>query len=342
MVNIKFSVIIPVYNTDKYLEECILSVLNQTYKNFEIILVDDGSIDNSPKICDEYAEKYENIKVIHKKNGGEISARIAGNTEITGDYVLYIDADDMLRNDSLDCFAKYFNENNCDMIIFEASKYKTFSDKMFNLPLVPDKIYENSDISEIYDLILTSNKINSMCMKVSKKELIDKSFDDFEQFYSIRNGADAIMSLALIDNAQRIVYTDSIYYFYRINNSSVTSTYSDVYYESTKLLGVKRHNYSLKWFKEIIPHIYDYDFSLCYSTIKHEITNKTYSYLYHYKKIKKILSDEFYMNSYENSTLDVLPPVDRLILKLIMRFHIIILPIMFLYNVLHNVLHRLN
>ena len=89
----KFSVIVPIYNVEKYLGECIESLINQTFKNIEIILIDDGSPDNSPKICDEYAEKDNRIKVIHKENGGVTSARKVGANAATGDYIVCVDAD---------------------------------------------------------------------------------------------------------------------------------------------------------------------------------------------------------------------------------------------------------
>lgn len=83
----KFSIVVPIYNVEKYLKQCIESIVNQSYKDIEIILVDDGSTDSSSAICDEYAEKDGRITVIHKANGGLVSARKAGNELVTGDYV---------------------------------------------------------------------------------------------------------------------------------------------------------------------------------------------------------------------------------------------------------------
>lgn len=93
------SVIVPVYNVEKYLHKCINSILNQTYKNLEIILIDDGSTDNSGKICDEYALKDNRIKVIHKENGGLSSARNAGLDICSGDYIGFVDSDDYIAED---------------------------------------------------------------------------------------------------------------------------------------------------------------------------------------------------------------------------------------------------
>lgn len=94
------SVIVPVYKAEKYLERCIKSLLRQTYENMEIILVDDGSPDSCPQICDEWAAKNSRIKVIHKENGGAYSSRLAGVKQASGEYVGFIDADDWIESDT--------------------------------------------------------------------------------------------------------------------------------------------------------------------------------------------------------------------------------------------------
>ena len=96
-----FSVIVPVYKVEEYLPACIESVLNQTFTDFELILVDDGSPDTCPQICEEYAKKDKRIKVLHKQNGGLASARRAGIKVATGDYVFNLDSDDLIEEDTL-------------------------------------------------------------------------------------------------------------------------------------------------------------------------------------------------------------------------------------------------
>lgn len=97
------SVIIPVYKVEKYLDKCIQSVINQTYSNLEIILVDDGSPDNCPQLCDDWANKDERIKVIHKKNGGLSDARNAGLDIAIGEYIAFVDSDDYIESDMYEC-----------------------------------------------------------------------------------------------------------------------------------------------------------------------------------------------------------------------------------------------
>lgn len=109
----KISVIVPVYNVEKYLNKCVESIVNQTYKNLEIILIDDGSPDNCPKICDEWAEKDDRIKVIHKENGGVSSARNAGLDLSSGDFIGFVDADD------------YVNENTYSFLIDDLIKHQS-------------------------------------------------------------------------------------------------------------------------------------------------------------------------------------------------------------------------
>ena len=111
----KVSVIIPVYNVEKYLEECIQSVLKQTYKNLEIILVDDGSPDNCPKMCDEWAKKDSRIKVIHKQNGGASSSRNTGLDVMTGDFMCFIDSDDFIAKNYIEVLYNNLIETNSDV-----------------------------------------------------------------------------------------------------------------------------------------------------------------------------------------------------------------------------------
>lgn len=110
------SVIVPVYNVEKYLTRCIDSIIGQTYRNLEIVLVDDGSPDNSPAICDEYAQKDSRITVIHKENGGAASARNAGLEIIKGEYVFFLDGDDFIHYQCIDKLNEIAAANQCDIV----------------------------------------------------------------------------------------------------------------------------------------------------------------------------------------------------------------------------------
>ena len=117
-----FSILTPVYKVEKYLNACIDSVLNQTYGDFELILVDDGSPDNSGKICDDYAQKDSRIKVIHKENGGLISARREAVKHASGEYCVFLDSDDFVENNILEILFAKISEHNCDVVCYGYNK----------------------------------------------------------------------------------------------------------------------------------------------------------------------------------------------------------------------------
>lgn len=117
------SVIIPVYNVEKYLHECIDSVINQTYKNLEIILVDDGSTDSSGEICDEYIEKDDRITVIHKKNEGPSKTRNTGLENANGKYIYFLDSDDYIAEDAIESLTSAAESNGADLVFFDAYSF---------------------------------------------------------------------------------------------------------------------------------------------------------------------------------------------------------------------------
>ena len=142
------SIIIAVYNVEKFLKKCVESVLTQTYKNIQIILVDDGSTDNSGKICDEYALKDNRIKVIHKQNGGLSSARNAGAEASSGEYILFLDGDDYLRCDAVEVCLDAMQKYPCDFVQF---RYQEIAfDKEPTIKEHNDNIYQAHTKKELF------------------------------------------------------------------------------------------------------------------------------------------------------------------------------------------------
>ena len=129
--NATVSIIVPVYNIQDYLPACIESIISQTYKNFEAILVDDGSIDRCGEICEEYAEKDARIKVIHKKNGGLTSARNAGLAKASGKWIMHVDGDDWIEPDMLELLVTYAEQTGADLVFGDFVKYGPYSGSYF-------------------------------------------------------------------------------------------------------------------------------------------------------------------------------------------------------------------
>ena len=135
-MNSLISVIVPIYNVEKYLQKCVDSIINQTYKSLEIILVDDGSLDNCPKMCDDYAKKDSRIKVVHKENGGLSDARNVGMEVVTGEYVSFIDSDDYISLDFYETLLQTMIDNDSDIVecsvvkFYENEKFDEYSDDL--------------------------------------------------------------------------------------------------------------------------------------------------------------------------------------------------------------------
>lgn len=162
------SVIVPVYKTEKYLRQCVDSIIHQTYKNLEIILVDDGSPDGSPAICDEYAMIDDRVKVIHQKNAGQSVARNVALDLCCGDYISFVDSDDWLEIHAIECLINKAEENNFDVIIFNAN---TVQNDVKTERFFP---YENGLImtaAELVDLTLKDIIGGQPWFKLYRKEL---------------------------------------------------------------------------------------------------------------------------------------------------------------------------
>lgn len=213
----KISIIIPIYNVEKYLKRCIDSIVNQTYKNTEIILVNDGSPDNCGEICDEYAKIDSRIKVIHKENGGLSSARNAGIDISSGEYIMFVDSDDWISEDTLEILNRYV-EKGYDIINF---KFCFAKEKTENIIKLNDKIkdsYECNLLSYI-DKLFSGELDFFIWNKLYKKDLFDEI-----RFPVGRNYEDLATIYKLYFKAKNIIVTDyTLYYYWLENSNSITS-----------------------------------------------------------------------------------------------------------------------
>lgn len=329
------SVIVPVYNAEKYLKECIDSVIEQTYTDIEILLVDDGSTDKSGDICEKYALQDNRIKVMHQKNEGQFSARISGVRRATGDYLVFLDADDKLRENAIGIIVDKVEKTDCDMLIFEGSRDSDFSSLYMDIPLEKDVIYQNEKLQYIYILALTTGKLNCMCMKAIKANLI-KTDGDYSAFFRMRNGEDTLMALMAMDSAKKICYTDDSLYYYRKNEESVSKKYNPNAYEDYRELGCIRCEFSKKWFGKVEKTLYNRNLKICCDAIMHEITNNVNKLNLKCNKVKQILKDDFFINSYKMADRAHLSAQIRTILFLLLN-----LKMAFFITILYDVKKRM-
>ena len=213
------SVIVPIYNVEPYLEQCIESIVNQTYTNLEIILVDDGSTDGGGRICDEYVKKDKRVKVIHKKNGGLVSTRKAGIQIATGDYATYVDGDDWLEEDAYESLVTFFQGEAPDIISYGMEE--NYTDKVVVCKnKIPAGYYSGEKMkSEIHPYMLYSGEfyefgvIPNIWAKLVKRDLLLECQMAIKDKVNI--GEDAICNMAVFLKAKSCILSDKILYHYR-------------------------------------------------------------------------------------------------------------------------------
>lgn len=224
--NIKFSILVPVYNAEEYLDDCIGSVLQQTYKNFELILVNDGSKDTSGEICDRYAKMHKNIFAYHKENAGQLHTREYAIEKATGDYYVFLDSDDTLRENALATICNKINEYQCDCVIYQLER--VWDGKVLSpTPKFSDICI--TDKRELYKKCLLSSTYNSMCRKAVRAEVFQKR-TDHPKDYSLRYGEDLVQTMEVLKNSNKVAFVDAVLYNYRVNPKSVMHS---INYENT-------------------------------------------------------------------------------------------------------------
>lgn len=217
------SFIVPVYNVEKYIEKCVNSLLSQKKNTFEIILVDDGSTDASPEICDRYTCN-KLIKVFHKENGGLSDARNYGIERANGKYILFVDSDDYIASDFIEDLLKYKNDFDSDIILLNVIKFFEDGSKM-SMNNGYEKINFNKKIDDIKQDLIYLNKLPaSACDKMIKKDFLIKN----NFFFEINKLSEDIeWSINVLLNAETIDYFNHDYYFYRQNRfGSISNTVS--------------------------------------------------------------------------------------------------------------------
>ena len=299
---IKFSIIVPIYNVENYLTKCVESLINQTYKNIEIILVDDGSPDNSPAICDKFSAKDDRIKVIHKENGGLVSARQTGAEIATGDYVICVDGDDWASHKLCEKVYEIIKDNPVDIVCF--GYFSATETQSLAKPLPYEKgLYSRKDIErKIFPMLIQTKKATyfspSIALKAFKIDIYKKNQLNVDKRIGIAE--DAACTIPCIYEAQSIYIAEDCLYYYRQNATSMTKSKKAFRWDVPKILyeNIKRN-----------IDITNFDFEQqLYRKVVHELFlvavsqfNKNESYHTIRNDIKKIVSDKIYQESIKNA-----------------------------------------
>lgn len=237
----RFSIVIPIYNVEKYLHQCIESVLKQSFHDYELILVDDGATDSSGKICDEYASKYDKISVIHKTNGGLVSARRAGVLAANGEYIGYVDGDDWVADSWLSEVNKVIDQNHPDVVEYNA--FKNIDGK--NIEMKTSRFRGLFDQQEVREKIIpcmlfdkqqrfyTFGVLPAVWSKIIKTEILKENLCTEDR---ITFGEDVACIYNSILKCKSFYGIERPLYYYRQNSQSMTKAYDSKRFERLDIL----------------------------------------------------------------------------------------------------------
>lgn len=319
------SIIVPIYNVEKFLHQCIDSILSQTYKDYEIILVDDGATDNCPKICDDYSAKNHKVKVIHKPNGGLVSAWMEGIKASTGEYICFIDSDDFVGNEYLSKLYSALIDSNSDVAAMNCTRFIDENNMyQWRINTLDQGTYELADYRDRIICDYGSfNKIisNSRWAKLIKSDLVKKAMQSCDK--AISYGEDQQLTLGVLMLAKRIVILKEFDYFYRKNLNSIVNTYKkDSWKKIKRLMNVLSN----------IPNIQEIDNyqKQCNSMLILYANDVIKEELFHKKanvnqNIRDILSDDQLNAAWQNYYSENMLRIDRLMSRAVKSkslFHI--------------------
>lgn len=249
------SVIIPVYKVEKYLKRCVNSVLAQTYPNYEIILVDDGSPDNCPLLCDELSTKYENITVVHKQNGGLASARNAGMDIMKGKYVFFLDSDDWIEPNTLEDQVSLAERENVDFIRtrFVYANHPSHKDGEVCVfgnegGLTEGKYNRNRIEKEIIPIVIATNRLTMGPIVSASGGIYRTDFlrnNNLNFYESIKYSEDLIFNVHAVLKAKSFYYLENKHYYnYYYNSSSITKAFhSDIWENDKEIIRIFERNF---------------------------------------------------------------------------------------------------
>lgn len=287
------SVIVPVYNDEKYIAKCIESILAQEYENYEIILIDDGSIDNSGIICDDYACKYDNIFVVHNQNSGVSNARNCGITLAKGKYMTFVDSDDYISKNMLSVLYSNITKYHADIVAANFCVVNNKNKIEIHHPLENDKIISEKEIFEriIKPLIEIDNEatsvMNSSCNKLYKREIIETNNLLFDE--RLKQGEDWMFNIKYLLFAKKVSFIpEYLYFYFRPEEGTCSDAFRNNMFNDEVYIAELLHN--------LMPDNYsDYDYY-------YRILNKQYLSLNHFvrfwgRKNFRLYVEELFGNS---------------------------------------------
>ena len=314
-----FSVVIPVYNSEKYLDECIQSIFDQTFTDFELVLVNDESKDSSGKICDDWASRYPGkVNVIHQKNTGVYMAKRNGLRAAKGQYIYVMDNDDLIV--SKQAFEKLHGiimEKGADLIVFNAVDNMETGHLLCNFPYADGEEFEGEKLKTLYEDYLSTKNLHHIWMMTFSKALFDSEYEYKEDFRMLRDGP--MLILPILSKAKKVIYIKDAFYYWRIQNMSSASKHYDVlnFFNSIRCLHGRIIEYAKSWkykdekTEKLIHSNYMMDVSITAIKVRSISPNCGYT---RRGFLKMLSNDEMFRNEY---SLQYLSPMRKMVVFLL-------------------------
>lgn len=314
----KVSVIVPVYNVEKYIHQCLDSIVNQTYKNFELLLIDDGSPDNCSQICDEYAKNDSRIKVIHKKNEGLMAAWIDGLKIAQAEWIMFVDSDDWIDLNMIEVMAEKTKIENIDIIT--ANMVKVLLGKVnYREHYFEPGIYSESEIQKImYPQMINNGKFQgrgvsvSRCGNFIKKKLLSENIHYCDKNIFFGEDLNIMFPIYLDCKKMCLLPNDITYYYYRNNQKSILHSYNKTMYKQVQDL------YKILFRVSQEKNVYDFEkqlladyLSAIVQSFKNELLNKNSRM----QNICKMMEDERFILGVKNTNIDRYSILNKIIIK---------------------------
>lgn len=293
--NKKVSIIVPIYNMERFLNNCIESIINQTYKNLEILLINDGSTDKSEKICNNYKKKDNRIKIINQKNSGISVARNTGLHYATGDWIMFIDSDDWVEYDMVERLITIANIENAEIV--QCNSYYVYENEIIKRAGIFPNYQRRTDIENIkldiispkYDEIENNTYTRAIRAVHGKlyKSTILKNKKFLENIFVFEDG---IFLLNVLDDVKTYILTNEYLYFYRVTENSISKKFSSDYLnqieqimENIKEYVVKQKN------REKFEIVYN---AMCFELISSSMTRYFFNKKNNNRNIMKLLKEK--------------------------------------------------
>lgn len=294
------SVIVPIYNQEKYIEECLDSLFSQASGQVEFILVNDGSTDGSRALCEERIRQYDvRVRFIQQANRGLLKTRKVGLDQAEGDYILFVDSDDKLLPDALPTLLHYIQSSHWDMILFNGTNDPVSHHPMFSYPFPHESEFQAENMYTLRRILCTTDKLNNIWAKCIRHELLADP-EVYRDIEGVSNGEDLYQTLVLLDRARKVLYIDSVLYYYRINTASMSRSYSPKHFFSEKKVCARRLEYAKKWSVENDELVTGAEIWIC--RILRDVTRKAFISDNPWPRIKKeiqaLRADPFYQKYY--------------------------------------------